>query len=459
MYISIRIKDSGEEKLFVQPDIESGQPHTYILVKDSADISAPLLRLQLKGSHFEVCSVSDLIDEDPEELNEKLDQLALSVIDAEQRGDDLADVNLDDRIKPYNPELIRVDSKTFSLKQIFDMIGSGDLNLHPDFQRNLVWDDFRKSRLIESILLRIPLPMFYFYQDKEGVLSVVDGLQRLSAIREFMENKLVLRDLEHLDQCEGCTYSGKQSIDPKYFRWFNMTQIFVNIIDAQSPRKVKYDIFRRINTGGRPLNAQELRNSLAGDGLRQTLQSMTRLKSFVDATGGSVKDTRMDAQELALRFIYFYRLKEQDYAKGEEQYSGNMDDSLDEVVDLLGRRTEEELAVYVEKFDKSMKLAYYLFGRHAFRRVQPNTANESGRSVINKALFVSFSVTLAFCDENRLMAMSRHCLISQLGHAIEKDSTYKYYLSYGTNGWNNIVYAFKKAQAILNSLNHAAAGD
>lgn len=459
MYIPIRIKDKGEERLYIQPYGDVENERLYILVTNSEDLSSPLLKLKLQGSRFQVLFKSDRIDELQEELEEKLDQLAISVIEAEQRGDDLADVNLDDRIKPYNPELIRVDSKTFSLKQIFDMIGSGDLNLHPDFQRNLVWDDFRKSRLIESILLRIPLPMFYFYQDKEGVLSVVDGLQRLSAIREFMENKLVLRDLEHLDQCEGCTYSGKQSIDPKYFRWFNMTQIFVNIIDAQSPRKVKYDIFRRINTGGRPLNAQELRNSLAGDGLRQTLQSMTRLKSFVDATGGSVKDTRMDAQELALRFIYFYRLKEQDYAKGEEQYSGNMDDSLDEVVDLLGRRTEAELAIYVEKFDKAMKLAYHLFGRHAFRRVQPDTTNESGRSVINKALFVSFSVTLAFCDENHLMAMPRHCLIPQLGHAIENDSTYKYYLSYGTNGWNNIVYAFQKAQEILKSLNHAATGD
>lgn len=149
----------------------------------------------------------------------------------------------------------------------------GDLNLHPDFQRNLVWDNFRKSRLIESILLRIPLPMFYFSQDDDGVLSVVDGLQRLSAIYEFMENKLVLKDLEYLDNCNNKTYNKEENrIDDKYVRWFNMTQIVVNVIDPQSPPKVKYDIFRRINTGGRPLNAQELRNCLAGNGLRDTLK-------------------------------------------------------------------------------------------------------------------------------------------------------------------------------------------
>lgn len=94
----------------------------------------------------------------------KLDDLALRVIEANQHGVDLSDVTLSKKglEKPYNPDQIRVESKTFSIRLIYDMINSGDLDLSPDFQRNVVWDGFRKSRLIESILLRIPLPMFYF---------------------------------------------------------------------------------------------------------------------------------------------------------------------------------------------------------------------------------------------------------------------------------------------------------
>jgi uncharacterized protein with ParB-like and HNH nuclease domain len=79
-----------------------------------------------------------------------------------------------------------------------------DIDLTPDFQRNLVWDDLRKSRLIESILLRIPLPIFYFAQDEDGRISVVDGLQRLSTIRDFMNNNFRLNNLEYLqEKCWG----------------------------------------------------------------------------------------------------------------------------------------------------------------------------------------------------------------------------------------------------------------
>ena len=89
--------------------------------------------------------------------------------------------------KPYNPELIRVDPKTFSLRQILDMIDDGDLELAPDFQRLKVWTSGQKSRLIESILLRIPLPAFYFSSDEQGGLQVVDGLQRLSTFTILCE--------------------------------------------------------------------------------------------------------------------------------------------------------------------------------------------------------------------------------------------------------------------------------
>src|SRR5438105_4069803 len=89
-------------------------------------------------------------------------------------------------LKPYDPEQIRVDPKTFSLRQILDMIDDEDLELAPDFQRLKVWTSIQKSRLIESVLLRIPLPAFYFSSDEAGALQVVDGLQRLSTIHDYV---------------------------------------------------------------------------------------------------------------------------------------------------------------------------------------------------------------------------------------------------------------------------------
>ncbi len=449
MFISIKLKDKGEVKLFLQPAGKEEDNRSFVLVEDEDDIPNPYMTLLLENNKFVIESQHDL-DEDEESLVAKLDELALDVIAAIQRGDDLADTNLSGQIKPYNPDKIRVESKTFSLRQIFDMVNSGDLNLHPDFQRNLVWDNFRKSRLIESILLRIPLPMFYFSQDDEGVLSVVDGLQRLSAIYEFMSNELVLKDLEYLDNCNGRTYSedGKK-LDDKYVRWFNMTQIFVNVIDSQSPSKVKYDIFRRINTGGRPLNAQELRNCLAGNGLRQTLKDMVSLESFAKATGGSIKDTRMDAQELALRFIYFSRLTKNGIS-GISNYSGNIDEELDALVDEISKEKAEKLEVYLKAFDRAMKNAHYLFGRHAFRRIDEGVTPNSGRSVINKALFASEAVLLAGYDEKKVREKGEYGLLDVFAGAMTHDADYSYYLSYGTNGKQNIVYAFNKANELFN---------
>lgn len=444
MYIPVKLYNLGEVKLFLQPYSENGVENgKYILVRNEQDINNPFMMLELKQNHFSIIAQHDVVEEE-DSLQEKLDELALSAIAAIQRGDDLADTNISSVLKPYNPDKIRVESKNFSLKQIYDMIKNGDLNLHPDFQRNLVWDDFRKSRLIESILLRIPLPMFYFAQDEEGILSVVDGLQRLSAIFEFMSNKLVLRDLEYLENCNGKTYSKEGTkIDDKYVRWFNMTQIVVNVIDPQSPSKVKFDIFRRINTGGRPLNAQELRNSISGNGLRQTLQEMVKLKSFKNATGGSIKDTRMNARELALRFIYFRKLIK-DNIDDINNYSGNIDDELDNLVDKIGKTSAQELSQYVEAFDRAMTNAYHLLGHHAFRRIQKNADETSARSVINKALFASESVLLAEYDINFVKKSKKNCLISPLAMLMSNNSVYSYYLSYGTNGKQNIIYVFKE---------------
>lgn len=105
-----------------------------------------------------------------------------------------------DHVRPYDPDKIRVDPKTFSLQQLLDDIGSGDLDLAPDFQRNKVWGPRQKVRLVESVLLRIPLPAFYFSADKSGRFSVVDGVQRLSTLHGFLNDEFALTkgDLEYL---------------------------------------------------------------------------------------------------------------------------------------------------------------------------------------------------------------------------------------------------------------------
>lgn len=394
------------------------------------------------------------LNEDDVVLSSKLDKLVLDLIESEQSGTENTESALPEEHSPFNPEEIKVHAKSFSLRLISDMIDDRDIDLSPDFQRNFVWNSAQKSRLIESILLRIPLPMFYFSEDDEGRITIVDGLQRLTTIKEFMDNKFSLRNLEYLeDSCGGKYYKneeGKTGLDPKYFRWFNQTQFSVNVIDPSSPPKVKYDIFRRINTGGKPLNNQEIRNCLATNSLRDVLKAMVELPEFKSATDKSIKPTRMDDQEIALRFILFDRFMENN--GNIDEYNGYMDTSLDDLTEELSKKNYDELSNYALLFSNSMQNSEYLFGRkYAFRKVRPfDLAPTANKQLINKALFVSWSVLLSRYDHNQIRSLNpEKALLEPLAQNIFEDRDFLNFLSYGTNGRNNLLYVFDKVQEII----------
>ena len=463
MTISINLQDQGEQVLYVQPidqfPIESqnssDKMRRFMLIRSMQDVGNPYMvfSLDLSSQKTTIEKKRDIAEGD-ETLYDKLNNLAIEIYEAIQQGKDLSAENIPetpDEETPYNPDLIRVDGSTMSLRQVHDMVKDGDIDISPDFQRNLVWDQQRKSRLIESILLRIPLPVFYFAANEKGQLSVVDGLQRLSAIVEFMDNQLPLRGLEYLPLV-GATYTGKNKLDERLFRRFNLTQIVTNVIDSSSPARVKYDIFRRLNTGGRPLNAQELRNCLASNLLRQSLREMSNSEEFSGATTGSVSDVRMDAQELALRFLYFRYLYTRD--GNIEAYSGAMDDDLDQSVEMFSSDKLINHEEYVEAFKRAMRNAEYLFGRYAFRKVSEKYMDEY-RSVINKALFVCWSVLLSDYNTNEIEnKLGRESMTLVLAQELRDDLVFQQMLSYGTNGWKNITVSFDKIRKILDNYIH-----
>ncbi len=457
MELNIRLK-TGEDKLlksiYFTDNPEEINIYRFVDAKDGGTI---YLKLKLQENQFFILEKNENIDEDEIVLNSKLEELLLQLnsdeasIGTEQSEltDDETNETTDE--EPYDPEKIRVDTKQLSLRQVFDMIELDDIDLTPDFQRNLVWDDLRKSRLIESILLRIPLPIFYFAQDEDGKISVVDGLQRLSTIHSFMKNKFKLNNLEYLqDKCKNKFYTDPDSnkaIDAKYFRWLNLTQITVNIIDPSSPFKLKYDIFKRINTGGQPLNAQEIRNCLASRNLRQTLRAMAKLESFKQATGWSVKDVRMEAQELALRFILFHKKYQVD--KTLNNYSGNIDNELNSLTETLSKDKNIEYTEYISLFDNAMKNSLHLFGRYAFRKTQLKDI-DSKRQLINKVLFVSCSVQLSEFDYTKLVSKNtQECLIIPIAERITHDKNLFEKLTWGTNAKLNHQIVFKAVEELL----------
>lgn len=298
--------------------------------------------------------------------------------------------------EPYDPTLIRVEPKMFSLRNILDMIDEGEIDLAPDFQRLKVWSPGQKSRLIESVLLRIPLPAFYFASDTEGRLQVVDGVQRLSTIHEFVRsaNSFPLVKLEYLTKEVGNLGFGKLR-STVWAKRINGTQIVANVIDPQTPIPVKFDIFKRINTGGTPLNSQEIRHCMSKAPSRKLLKNLANTPEFNQATGYSLSNNvRMADREMILRVLafsmfgvdYYYRMS-------------GLDQFLNEATAVLDREPEPFLQSYGFHFTRAMKTAYEIFGEYAFRK-WPLDADK--RYPINRAIFETVATTLLTTSSEKL---------------------------------------------------------
>jgi hypothetical protein len=346
----------------------------------------------------------------------------------------------EERGLPWEPDAIRVSSRNFSLRNVLDMIEEKELELAPDFQRNQVWKLPQKCGLIESILLQIPLPAFYFAQDKDGTMKVIDGLQRLSTAYDFARgNAYALSHLEYLTAEEGKHFD---ELSPVWRRRFNQTQLVVHVIDPQTPAQVKYDIFKRINTGGTPLNAQEIRHCLTSDRCRDFLKRCAGMPVFLGTVGETFRNhVRMVDRELVLRFCAFRLL-------GPDSYRGAMDPYLDEAaawIDDPGRTSPEDLDLLAADFKRAMGWANAVFGQHAFRKWPIGTDR---LFPLNRPLFESWAV--AFAEAERAgISIDAQRIVDGARALMTDDQEYVDAISSSTGGTAKVRYRLAKAQALV----------
>jgi hypothetical protein len=347
--------------------------------------------------------------------------------------------------KPWDPSKIRISTKPFSLRQIVDMIEDGDIDLAPDFQRLFVWKPKERSRLIESILLGIPLPAFYFNQDPEGSMQVVDGVQRLTTIHEFAKKGWRLVDLEYLNELVNNSFD---DMEVSFRRRFQQTQIFVNIIEPQTPDDVKFDVFRRINTGGGLLTAQEIRHCMSRRRSREFLKRLIELPSFHVATDHAFKNEhRMADREVVLRFLAFRHLGElEGYRKFENLDSFLLDFTrqIDGFQSHKPRIDGAGLERLAADFERAMKSAATVFGNAAFRKY-PEGATKRGP--INRALFESWSVALADHESDSLQPHA-HTVLKH-ARARMKEEKYAAAITLATGDHSKVLLRFSVARDIL----------
>lgn len=434
--VRFKIKGQLKETTFSPIIGEGGTMYLYAKFPDNKEVKYILF--QDKDTKVFYLNDYSVFDETVEVIEERLLGLSEEWMNEQAQGFE-SEAKEENKPQPgYGPDDIFVENKPFSLKQINDLIDDGDIELSPDFQRNFIWDNTRQSRLIESIFLGLPLPSIYLSQYQDGRLTIVDGLQRIMTIRRFLKNELRLNNLEYLSECNGFNYNQlKEIFSPLRLRRFGQTQIMCFVIDYRSPNKLKFDLFRRLNTGGKPLNNQEIRNCLSNKELRSALRTMVSTDAFRIATGGSVKDNRMDAQEAALRFICFYM----NYNTADDPvsfYNGNMEDTLDTAVETLNEY--QSLAEFIPIYEQSLKDAFDLFGEYTFRKV---SAGQSRRSPVNKLLMLCVTVLLAKYGQQYRAGIERGVKLKhELETLIDGDTPLFNALTWSTNSKWNIEYVF-----------------
>ena len=346
---------------------------------------------------------------------------------------------------PFDPDQIEVTTKTPTIDLILSRIASGAIDLQPDFQRRWgIWSIRRQSRLIESLLLRIPLPTFYAAEDEAENWEIVDGIQRLSTIARFIQPELLddegfaLEGLEYLHEFEGRSYAG---LSLRLQRRLRETELVVHLIRHGTPLDVKFNIFARINTGGMALTAQELRHAIIPGIAREILEQWPQSPEFKQATANSVRDDRMEDRELVLRFIAFWMTPYKEYR------DKDLDSFLADAMRKLNVLPDAVISDIRQNFDRAMIAAYELFGSDAFRK---RYLKDGKRSLLNKALFEALSVNLAMMPGHDIgiLVRKRELLHDQF-IALCNDREFDSAISQGTSDPRKVGLRFGRIADLL----------
>ena len=296
--------------------------------------------------------------------------------------------------EPFDPKDVDIITNIMVVSNIIERLKDGRIILDPDFQRRSdLWNNQKQSRLIESLIVRIPLPSFYFdYDDENDNYVVVDGQQRLRAIQRFAAldsghpDQLVLSGLEYLQEFEGKTY---HELPKNLQRRIREQTIIAYVIRPGTPENVRNSIFTRINTGGTQLTPAEIKNSIYRGQAANFLKELAHSDQFTTATNHKIKPDRMLDCEFVNRFLAFYLLDINQYRENLELY-------FNHVLDKLKTASQRELDESRKAFFKAMETAHAIFGEIAFRKLQSD--QRYGR--INKPLFECVSVCFAQLSED-----------------------------------------------------------
>ena len=323
----------------------------------------------------------------------------------------------------FVPALVNIAPLTQNVSNLMERLENKEIDLNPAFQRHKdLWDDERQSRLIESLMLRIPIPSFYFDMVEDGEWKVIDGLQRLTAFQNYLvgeegstgedsENlvKRRFKGLQYLKDFNGKTFD---ELPRQYIRRIKEAQVIVFGVQKGTPENVVYNIIQRINTGGLKLEPQEIRNAMYHGNASELAQKLAESAEFLEATLYAVPSNRMLDQEYVIRFMAFTEL---DY---QTEYKDDIDHFLILTMKKINDYDEIERKRIEQSFLRVMKYSQQILGRNAFRKI----GDGGRRGPINKALFELTSVCFSELKDEQLerIVAGKETFLEQYGKLFQE---------------------------------------
>lgn len=384
--------------------------------------------------------LKNFLGTDYEDSAEKI--LSASEIVEDDEDTQSEDAPEDGSIYPYDPTKASIQIRE-EPQTVYELVvrkwDRQMLVIDPEFQRNFVWGQDQQSMFIESILLNFPLPPMYINITPEGKYVVVDGRQRITTLRGFLDNGFKLRGLKAIPSLNGKTFQDLVDIDEQYRTKIEDKKLLVYIIPSEVPLEMVYDIFNRINTGGTQLQRQEIRNCIFMGPATSFIGKLAKKPYFRQAIDNGISPKRMKDQEAVLRFLAF---QIQDY---QVDYKGSMNDFVEQAMRIMNKTnfTDEQFDELEASFEKAMKRSYSFFGNHNFRLPTNKT-----RGRINLALFESVADFFANTDESYLKSKKKD-IVHSYNHGLLRDDKFINAIRYGTGSTTKVIERFDKVKEYL----------
>ena len=299
---------------------------------------------------------------------------------------------------------IHTENLSMSIGEIISMYSDGDLDIHPEFQRFYRWDNSQKSKLIESILLNIPIPSVFVAQRPDGIWDVVDGLQRLSTIFEFLGmlrndkgeliEQLTLSETNLLPGLDKKKWKSEDenSLTEIQQRYFKRSRLNFVIIQKESDSSSKYELFQRLNTGGSSLTPQEVRNCLLimnNEEYFDKLKELSEIESFSNTV--NISDKNIDEQydkELISRYLVL-----KDIEPAELSSVKDLSSFLDSRIILFFEDKSLDWENTKLVFERTFDLIHDSVGADAFKRYNLNKEVFYGGFIVSAYEMIAINVS------------------------------------------------------------------